>query len=148
MTDTLTDPFATAIGGGTYFNAKEHLGDLAIVIEAKAIKRDQPHEYEGTKSTRDVAVADISCFVSQADVDARKPSVVLKDAQITAQVLVADIESNGWIGVPAITVVRKPKRAYVWRNEIDPAVKAAAAEWYTNRQAEIEANLAAVPDFL
>lgn len=127
-------PFKKATaGGGDFFKPAEHIHDLAIVIEAKKILRDQPHEYEGIKSTRDVAVADMAFFRNQADVDSKTPSVILKGAQITNQILVADVERNEWLGEAAVTVVRKPKRPYVWRNEVAADAEAAAAAWFENR---------------
>lgn len=128
-----TSPFKKAVGGGDYFKPADHLHDLAIVIEAKRILRDQPHEVDGVKMTRDVAVADMAFFRNQADVDSKTPSLILKGAQITSKILVADIETNGWLEAPAVTVIRKPKRAYVYRNEVAPDAEAAAAEWFENR---------------
>ena len=138
----MSSPFkkSSSTGGGGFFEAKNHLHDLAIVIEAKKILRDQPHEYEGIKSTRDVAVADIACFRNSQDVETATPSVVMKDAQITNAVLVKNVDEEEWVGVAAITQVIKPKRAFIFESKgITPEAEAAAAKWYEQREAKRQA---------
>ena len=139
-------PFKKAVGGGEFFKPADNIHDIAIVIEAKKILRDQPHEYQGVKTTRDVAIADIACFRNSQDVATATPSAVFKGAQITAGILVADIERNDWLGVPAVTVIRKPKQAYVYRNEVSADAEAAAAKWYSEREAKRESAAADMPE--
>lgn len=145
---------ATASGAGDFFKPADHLHSPAIVLEVKRILRDQPHEYEGVKSTRDVGVADIAIFRDSADIAAKKPSIIMKNASITNKILVDDLVTNGWFdertgeSTPAVTVVRKPKRAFVWRNEIAAEAAEAANAWYENREAEVAANLNDVPAFV
>lgn len=133
---------------GDYFEPKNHMQDLILVIEGKKFLRDQPHEYQGKKSTRDIAIADIACFRNYEDLEKQEPSLILEDAFITAQILVADIERNGWIdGEGGLATIRKPGQAYVYRDDFTPEAEAAAIAWYERRGAEVAANLDQVPDF-
>lgn len=147
MTDTY-DPFAPAAAGGDFFKPKDHLHDLAIVLEPKKILRDQPHEYEGKKTTRDIAICDMAFFRNSQDVQTATPSLVKEGVQITSQILVADVERNDWMGKIACVVIRKPKQAYVYRpNEVAPDARAAAAQWIKNREAAYKEALDDMPDF-
>ena len=140
-----------ASAGGDYFNPKDHMLDLAIIIEGKRILKDQDHEYDGVKSKRDVAIADISCFRNYEDIENETPSLILEGANVTASILVSDIEANGWLdGEGGVAVIRKPKRAYVFRSDAEnlkPDAEAAAFAYYERRNAEVEANLDDVPDY-
>ena len=133
--------------GGEFFSPKNHVGDLAIILEPKKVLKDQPFDDNGTPGTRDVAIADIACFRDHGDVEKGEPSVILKGAKITQSILVGDIEENGWVDEVALVVIRQPKRAYVYRSVEDEAAEAAAGEWYSRRNEEIEKNLDEVPEF-
>lgn len=135
------------VSAGDYFKPADHVNDLVILLEPKKILRDQPHEFEGVKSTRDVAIADIACFRTSEDVESATPSLVLQGAQITNTVLVADIERNDWVGGAAAVIIRKAKRAYVYRDPEYAGAEDAVIRYATARNAEVEANMSEVPDF-
>lgn len=139
--------FEKPTGGGVFFKAKEHLNDLAILLEPKRILKDQPNEFEGVKSLRDEVVADVTIFRDQASLDKREPSEVMQNAIITGKALTGDVEKNGWIGKVALVTVAQPKRAYVWRTPEVEGVEEAVGEYYEKREAEVKANLEEVPDF-
>lgn len=143
----MSTPFAQRVSGGDFFKAADHASDLAIILEPTKILRDQPTEYEGVKSTRDIAIADVSCFRNSEDVENETPSVVLKDVQITNQILVSDIERNDWLGKVALVTIEKAKRAFVYRDPTFAGAEQAAINFYERRNAEVAANLAEAPDF-
>lgn len=135
-------------GGGTFFEPKNHTNDLILVIEGKKILKDQPHEYQGKKGVRDVGIADIACFRNSADIEAQVPSMILKDAQITAQILVSDLERNGWLdGGGGMAVIRRPGQAFVYRDDFSAEAEAAAAAWYENRDKARAEAAADMPEF-
>lgn len=139
MTDD--SPFAKSQGGlGTFFKAAEHVSDLAIVFEFKSIKRDQPG-YKG-EGRRDLAIADIACFRNSEDVEKATPSLIIKDAVITGQVLVDDVANNDWVGKSTVQVIRRPNKAYVYRDnstDLTEVAEKAAIEWFTAREAAVAA---------
>lgn len=143
MTDS---PFKKAqTTSGQYFKPADHVNDLAIIFEFKKVLKDQPHEYQGEQSRRDVAIADIAVFRNSEDVANATPSHIEQGVQITQGVLVADVEANDWIGEATVQVIRKPKKAYVYREPEYPGAVDAATKWYLERQAaEAEVD---VPDF-
>lgn len=129
------DPFKPRVsGGGKYFKPANYTDALAIVFEFKKVLKDQPHEYEGVKSVRDVAIADIAVFKNSEDVENATPSEVEQGVLITSAALVGDIETNDWIGEAAVQVIRKPKRAYVYRDPEFPGARDAAAKWFLARK--------------
>lgn len=132
--------FAKPIASSGFFKPADHVNDLAILLEPKKVLKDQPHNYDGIESIRDIAIADMAIFKNSADIENASPSEVLTGVQITNQVLVADIERNDWIGKAALVVVRKVKRPYVWREPEFPGAEAAAAHYYKAREAEREKN--------
>jgi len=133
--------FAKPTTGGNFFKPADHMNDLGILIEPKKVLKDQAHVYEGIHSTRDVGIADIAVFRNSADVETATPSLIIENAQITNQVLVADIERNDWVGKVALVVIRKAGRAYVYREPEHPGVEEAAQKYYEAREAEAAANL-------
>lgn len=125
------------VGGGGFFSVKEHLGDLALLIEPKSIRKDVPNEYQGKTSLRDELKADVSVFANQADIEAKKPSQVLKGVTITGVLVVRDLEpliGNGTI----VTLDTTSKGAYCMRPP-QPADEAAAEAYYEGREAAAEA---------
>jgi hypothetical protein len=128
------NPFKSASAGGSFFKPGDHVDALAIVFEFKKVLKDQPHEYEGVKSLRDEAIADIAVFRNSEDVENATPSVIEQGVKITNQVLVSDVERNDWLGEATVQVIRKAKRAYVYRAPEYPGAVEAAAKWYLDRQ--------------
>jgi hypothetical protein len=130
------DPFKPRVsGGGSFFKPAEYTDALAIVFEFKKVLKDQPHEYEGVKSVRDEAIADIAVFKNSEDVENATPSHVEQGVKLTNTVLVADVERNDWVGEATVQVIRKAKRAYVYRDPEFPGAREAAVKWYLARQA-------------
>lgn len=143
---TNESPFAPRTAGGTFFKPKDHVDDLAIIFEFKKVLKDQPHTYEGIDSRRDLAFGDISCFRNSEDVANAKPSLVIQNATVSNQVLVADVERNDWLGKATVQQIRKVGKPYVYRDgDITPEAMAAATKFYTEREAAVAS--VEVPDF-
>lgn len=133
---------------GEFFEPKNHVNDLILVVEGKSILHDQPHEYQGKRTTRSVATADIYCFRNSADIEAQEPSLILKDAQVTAQILATDLVRNGWMeGEAGLATIRRPGQAFVYRDDFTPEAEAAAVAWYEAREAERAAAADDMPDY-
>lgn len=140
----LTKPQA----GGSFFKPADHTNDLILVIEGKRILKDQKHTYQGKESLRDVGVADIAVFRDSSDIENREPSMILKDCQITSQILVSDLERNGWMdGGAGLAVIRRPGQAFVYRDDFSKDAEEAATAWYEAREAERTAALDDMPSF-
>lgn len=136
--------------GGTFFKPGDHTADQILVIEGKRILKDQPYTEYGTekKGVRDIAVADVFCFRTSADLEAQEPSLVLKDAQITHAVLVSDLVANGWLeGDAGMVTIRRPKQSFVYRTDFTPEAEAAAEAWYNKREAARSEAASDLPDF-
>lgn len=124
-------------GGGGFFSNKEHLADLALLIEPKSIRKDVPNEYQGKTSLRDELKADVSVFANQADIEAKKPSQMLKGVTIVGVLVVRDLEpliGGGTIARLDMTA----KGAYCLRPPA-PSDEAAAEAYYEAREAAAEA---------
>lgn len=123
------------VGGGGFFNVKEHLGDLALLIEPKSIRKDVPNEFEGRTSLRDEVKADVSVFANQTDIEAKAPSQVLKGVTFVHVLLTRDLEpliadSSGTI----VTLDKTSKGSYCMRVP-EPDAEAAAEAYYEAREA-------------
>jgi hypothetical protein len=144
----VTSPFAKPVGGGAYFTAKDHIADLALVIEPKSVARDVPNEYQGVITKRDEVTADIAVFRNSQDIESKKPSLVLKSAKITNSALTGEAEQHIGTGVPLCVVVRKGTKAYRFTTDgLTDEALAAAGEWYVNREAAVNAAVASAPGF-
>lgn len=125
------------VGGGGFFNTKEHLSDLALLIEPKSIRKDVPNEYNGKTSLRDELKADISVFKNQADIDAKKPSEVLKGVTVTGVLVTRDLEPL--IGGGTIVTLDKTQQGAYCMRPPQPADEAAAEAYYDARNSAAEA---------
>lgn len=120
----MSDDFITPSAGGTFFDAKDHLDDRAILLEPKRIVEGVPDNFNPGE-TITVVYADLAIFPDKRSLEEGSP-VVLLDASIKSTILVKDIVEKGWLNKKAIVRVEKPKRAYVWRapeGEVVEAVK-------------------------
>lgn len=138
-------PFTQLNRGGEYVDAADHVADVAILFEPKQVLLNQ----QGKFGVRDVLVADVTIFATEESVEKRTPSNVFKGAKISATVLVNDLSEV--IGGACVQVIRKESfkngnSGYVLR-DVAPEIEAAIGEYYIARNAEIAANLAAVPSF-
>jgi hypothetical protein len=125
------------VGGGGFFNVKEHMGDLALLIEPKSIRKNVPNEYNGQTSVRDELKADVSVFANQADLDAKKPSQVLKGVTFVHVLLTRDLEPLIGGGT-VVTLDKTQKGSYCMRPPAADA-EAAAEAYYEAREAAAQA---------
>jgi hypothetical protein len=126
--------FKNPSSGGDFFKAAEHMTDLAIVLEPKRIYTEPDPFNPG--QTRECCTADIAIFRDSGDVEKAEPSEVMLDAKITGQLLVADINKEGWVGEVVLVTIETTKsgRGYVWRSVTFPGAQDAAAKWFTERE--------------
>ncbi|WP_405057034.1 hypothetical protein OG474_30400 [Kribbella sp. NBC_01505] len=103
------------------------------------------NEYEGKVTTRDEVTADITIFRNSQNVETKTPHEVVKDAVITHTALANEAERN--IGQVLLCVVRKVKNYYAFQAVTDPAVEAAAGEYFERRDGELAEAMANVPAF-
>lgn len=123
------------VGGGGFFKNKEHLGDLALLIEPKSIRKDVSNTYEGKTSLRDEVTADVSVFANQASIEAKQPSQVLKGVTITGVLLTRDLEPLVKDGSGTIVTLDKTAKGSYCMRVPDPDAEAAAEAYYEAREA-------------
>ena len=128
-----------------FFKPKEHMNDLALLIEPVSVARNQPNTYQGKTTTRDEVLANISVFANQADVEAGKPSQVLRNYKVVHGMLTSTLEQV--LGGAIISNVEKINTqngsGYVFRDVKDAAIFAKVEGYYDNR----EAAAASAPSF-
>lgn len=137
--------FSKPSGGGGFFKPENYATALALLIETKSFKSNQPHTYQGVQSFRDEATADITVFRSSEALQTGTPSEILKGQQITNTILAADLEAQ--VGKPFLAVLKKPGRAWVWREVEFEGAEAAVESYYKEREAAVTAAAAAAPSF-
>lgn len=135
-------------GGGAFFKPADHMNDLAILIEPKRIDKGVQSTYNNQTRLRDEVTADITIFGTEESLAKGEPTRVIKSGKVVHGMLTSTLERI--IDGAMVAIVRKiPTQAgqgYVFR-DVDPAVEAKVGDYYTKRNAEVEANLADVPDF-
>lgn len=124
------------VGGGGFFKNKEHLEDLALLIEPKSIRKDVPNEFEGRTSLRDELKADVSVFANQADVENKKPSQIHKGVTITGVLLTRDLEPL--IGDGTIVTLDKTQKGSYCMRVPEADAEAAAEAYYEARNSAAE----------
>lgn len=129
-----------------YFKPLDHMTALALLVEPKSIARNVPSEYKGTVRNRDEVVADISIFENSGDINAKKPSNILKSVKVVHGMLTQALEHfipDGAIVVQVTKVDTKNGSGYVFRDVTDAEVLGAAKAYYDGRTAAA----AAAPSF-
>lgn len=146
-----------SIGGGKgapYFQPKDHLSDLALLIEPLSFRYDVPNE----NGPRSEVVAQVTVFRSQAQLDKGEPHEV-KTWTFTQKVICRDLialaveakkngdDSPGLIATLGIwKVPNSTSKAYVLKTPQDEDYEKAEA-FYAQREAALLAALDSVPDF-
>ncbi|WP_394615866.1 hypothetical protein JNUCC0626_40050 [Lentzea sp. JNUCC 0626] len=132
--------------GGGWFKPKDNVGAVAILVEVKQFDRQRPTP----NGPKDSALVDISVFNSKSDLDTGSP-VITKGTRVEQTVLARDLA--GIVGgATIVTVVQVPASkpgahpAWVWR-QVDGAVRQQVISYATKREAQVEAAVAAAPDF-
>ncbi|MDH6462035.1 hypothetical protein M2302_002210 [Micromonospora sp. A200] len=134
--------------GGSIFKPGEHMNDLALLVEPKKVQKAVPHTYNGVTKTRDEVTADVTVFGNSEALEKGEPTKVLKGVRLV-HFMLADTAEKA-IGGAFVGVVRKvPTQAgsgYAFR-DVDATTEGQVGNYYTNREAAINAALADVPSF-
>ncbi len=149
------DDFNTeTAGGGTYFKAGENASAKAFLIEPKGTVVTQADPFKPGE-TRDILTADITVFRSQEDVDGKADPEVLSGVTITNKWLVADFTQKPSMltSKNILRIAKKPARqpgfqpTIIWA-PVDEETANGVKAYVRKRQADYEAALADVPEFL
>ncbi|TCC19977.1 hypothetical protein [Kribbella sindirgiensis] len=143
----MSSPFNKPSGGsGSFFTPAKHVSDLALIIEAKSVRRDVPNTFNGVTTNRDEVTADITVFRNSQNIETRTPHEVMKNAIIHSSVLAKEAETN--IGTPLLAKVAKPSgKNYYAFLEVPADIEAAVAEYFEKRESALADAMADVPDF-
>lgn len=120
--------------GASYFAPKEYQTALALLIEPKTIERNVPSTYNNQVRNRDEVIADISVFDNQADLEAGKPSKILKSTKVVHGMLTSTLEKilgGAMVGI-VTTTATKSGSGYVFR-DVDSATEAAVGSYFSAR---------------
>ncbi|MEU1309142.1 hypothetical protein ABZ419_09630 [Streptomyces cinnamoneus] len=135
----------TASGG--WFKPKDNLDAVAILLEVHDFERQRPTPM----GPKDSAVADVTIFKSHEQLDKLAPEVT-KGQRIEQTVLSKDLE--GVVGgAVLVTVTQVPPSkpggypAWVWKQVADPGIRNQVLKYADQRNAALQAAVAAAPSF-
>lgn len=153
----LADKGAVGGNGAPFFDPKNYVNDLALIIEPKSVRRNITRA--GSDGPRDEMLAQVTVFRSRSQLDKGEPHEV-KLYTITAKKMVRDLdevlENAKKAGDTAPAVI---SAIGLWRPADNPKIKVwvlktpdeddyeAAAAYYEKREAATQAALDSVPDF-
>lgn len=140
--------YDTPTQGGGWFKPTEELKEAAaFLIETKDWEPQRP----GAFGPKDSALVDMTVFTTQEALDAGEPTEVHLGMRVEYTALTATLK--GMVGKPVVKILdqappSKPgqRPAWIWK-DVTPATKKKVALYGAAREAAIEAELAAVPDF-
>lgn len=133
-------------GGGGFFAPKDHLTDVAILIEVKRFQLQRPSNF----GPKDAAHVNLTIFKDMAALDGGTPEVQL-GVIIDATCLVRDLETLvGKATVVKLAMAPSTKAGYkpaaVFR-EVDAPVQEKVVAYATGRDEALAAAIADAPDF-
>lgn len=139
------------LGGSSFFKPAEHVNDIALVVEPLSIAKNVPNTYRGKTSERDEVTANVTVFRDQAALDSKTPSDVLRGVKVTSTALVSKLEAilsaKPNDALPAIIRKESGENTYYAFKDLDDATLAKVAEWYEEREAQLQAAIADAPSF-
>lgn len=68
--------------GASFFPVKDHLNDVALMVEPKSVQLDVPNTYQGRTTTRDEVRCDVTVFANASSLDQGLPTKIYKDTVI------------------------------------------------------------------
>lgn len=141
---------ASDFAGGSFFKPAEHMNDIALLIEPKSIEKNVASTYQNQTRHRDEVLCDITTFATVESVESKTPTTIQKDVKIAHGMLTSTLERNG-MGNPFAGILRKvPTKGgsgYVFRDIENGEYIQALTDYYTEREAAVEAALADAPGF-
>lgn len=147
-----------SIGGGLapFFNGKEHLNDLVLIIEPKSVKSGIESKFknpDGSPKTRTIVNAKVTTFLNEPQLEEGRPTVgdfAFGDTLLAAdlaKILEEDKSGNPAV-IASIKLIKNKSgtESPVFR-EPEAGVYEAAAAYYEKREAGISAAMESAPDF-
>ena len=134
--------------GNSFFPAKDHLTDLAIMVEPVSIVRDVPSTYKGKTRNRDEVLADLTVFGNTESLSTGTPTKVYKNTKVVHGMLTSTLEK--FLG--GATVARLEKiptengSGFVFR-DVSDEIEGQVEKFYVAREDAAQKALASVPDF-
>lgn len=136
-------------GGSSYFKPEQHKDAVALLVEPKSVERDVPNTYAGVTRNRDEVTADITVFLTEADLAAGN-AVVLNAVTVTHPGITNRLSRA--IGESVVGRLGKkqfekaPAPAWVI-DDVDDATFDKVAAYYEAREAAVAEAKANVPSF-
>lgn len=132
--------------GGGWFKPADHEDAVAFLVEVKGFERQRPTDY----GPKDSALCDISVFPTEAELEAGTPTV-LAGTRVESTLLARDLaplQGKATIVTLGKTTPKKQGQhpGWVWR-PAPAGVKAKVATYAQEREAKIQAAVAAAPSF-
>ena len=134
--------------GNSFFPAKDHLTDLAIMVEPVSIERNVPSTYKGSTRNRDEVLSDVTIFGNTESLSEGAPTKVYKNTKVVHGMLASTLEK--FLG--GATVARLEKiptengAGFVFR-DVDDEIEKQVEKFYEAREAAATEALASVPEF-
>lgn len=140
-------------GGGNFFKPAQHQTDLALLLEFTEIQQNVPTKtYDGEPTVEDRAIGTITVFANTENLENGTPKEIISNAIVNHKALVSDAARN--LNKPFVAIVKKVQMGrgmgFAFRGDaesISDETFNKVAGYIEKRDAELAANLAAVPDF-
>jgi len=134
-----------------FMKVKEHLTDLALLIEPKSIRHKVPQTFNNAPAgEKDEVIADISVFADQRALDSGNPTRVLKGVVIKYPYITEKLEpiipDGAQVGRVVMTSLKSGNTA-ANLTDVDDATWAAVSAYYEGREAAVAAALDSAPAF-
>lgn len=127
---------------GEFFKAADHVSAYAFIFEVNGVRPNVETKY----GPKDYTDADITIFLSQAEIDQGKPSTILPNATTQGNLGKSLAPFQGRVTVGKLGQVPTDKGNPAWTIEALPAeVVGSLVKYLEEREAEKQAGL---PDFL
>lgn len=134
-----------------FLKAKEHLTDLALLIEPKSIRKDVPQTFNNAPAgTKDEVIADVTVFADQRALDSGTPTRVLKGIVIKYPYITEKLEpiipDGAQVGRVVMTSLKSGNTAANLQDVDDDAWGKVSA-YYEGREQAVAAALDSAPSF-
>ena len=142
----------SAYAGGSVFKSKDHLNDVAFLIEPKSVQKQVPNTYQGKTSYRDEVTCDIAVFRTLESLEKGEPSEILKSVRTVHPMLSDTLVKVLAAGPDNAVAVRLDKvttqngSGFVFR-DLDATKAGLVSAYADKREAAVAAAVADAPDF-
>jgi hypothetical protein len=142
----------SSFAGGSVFKPKDHMQDVAFLIEPKSVNRQVPNTYQGKTSYRDEVTCDITVFATLESLEKGEPSEIMKATRTVHPMLSDTLDKVLAAGPDNAVAVRLDKvntkngSGFVFR-DLDGERAALVGAYAEKREAAVAAAVADAPDF-